>query len=158
MMVAAGHLQLSYDSFGRLLLTLPEGAKHLGVVPVRCFPFSDPTRWISFCEAEGREVYCLADMDELPAEIRMLLEADLARREFVPVIQQIHHVSPGAEPTEWEVATDRGATRFTLNNEDNIRRLGLQAAIITDAHGVRYLIPNLEALDVASRKILRRYL
>jgi Domain of unknown function (DUF1854) len=151
-------IQLAYDAFGRLQLTLPEGCSHVGVVPVRCFPFTDPTRWISFCDTTGHEVHCLADMARLPAETRTLLESDLARREFVPVIRQIHSVSPGAEPTEWDVVTDRGKTNFKLTSEDHIRRLGAQAAIVTDAHGVRYLIPSLESLDVVSRRILRRYL
>jgi hypothetical protein len=157
-MVHAGILELAYDSFGRLLLTLPDGTSHTGVIPVRCFPFTDPTQWISFCDADGHEVFCLTGMSELPTETRKLLEADLARREFVPVIQTIRSVSPGAEPTEWDVVTDRGDTRFTLTSEDQIRRLGLQSAIVTDAHGVRYQIPSLEALDVSSRRILRRYL
>jgi hypothetical protein len=151
-------IRLSYDPFGRLVLTLPNRESHVGVWPVRAFPFSAPAQWISFCDEQGHEVYSLPELSELPEETRLLLEADLARREFVPVIQRIDSVSPGAEPTEWNVVTDRGETCFTLNNEDHIRRMGLNAALITDSNGVRYLIDDLEALDAASRRILRRYL
>lgn len=158
MMTTPRALRLSYDAFGRLCLTLPDGASHVGVLPIRCYPFSDATKWISFCDADGHEVYCLTDLAELSPETRTQLEADLARREFLPVISQIHHVSAGAEPTDWEVDTDRGPTKFTLTSEDDIRRLGPQSAIVTDSHGVRYLIRHIDALDVASRRILRRYL
>lgn len=158
MALVAESLELDYDPFGRLVLTMPSGEKHAGVVPVRAFPFAAPTAWISFCDDQGREVYCLNDLSELTAAVRQTLEADLARREFVPVIRKIFSVSPGAEPTTWYVATDRGETRFELTSEDSIRRMGNSGALVVDSYGIRYRIPDLEGLDPASRKILRRYL
>lgn len=149
---------LEYDDFGRLVLTVPSGARHVGVIPVRGFPFSAPSTCISFCDGNGREVYFLADLAQLRPAARELLEADLARREFIPRIQKIYSVSTGAEPTDWHVMTDRGETRFVLNNEDSIRRLGVSGALITDSHGVRLKIDDTRLLDSTSRRILRRYL
>ena len=151
-------LRLSTDPFGHLVLTLPTGQMHVGVVPVRSFPFSAPTEWISFCDKHGHEVYCLADVALLDPDTRAALEAELARREFIPVIQTIHSVSAGAEPTDWHVTTDRGESRFSLTSEDHIRRMGPNAALIADSHGIRYLIRDLTGLDARSRKVLRRYL
>jgi len=150
-------MQLEYDPFGKLVLTLPTGERHAGVWPIRGFPFSAPSQWISFCDEHGKEVFCLTDMAELSPPTRTLLEADLARREFIPVIRRIHSVSAGAEPTEWHVTTDRGDTQFMLTTEDHIRRMD-PAVLISDSHGVRYLIADLATLDPASRRILRRYL
>ncbi len=149
---------LSQDARGRLILTLPTGEVFAEVVPVRCFPFSDADRWISFCDERGGEVFCLPDPSLLNPKARALLETELSRREFVPVIRRIHSVSAGAEPTLWHVETDRGGTRFTLPSEDNIRRLGPSGAVITDIHGVRYRVADLRALDAHSRKLLQRYL
>jgi hypothetical protein len=149
---------LEYDSFGGLVLKTPNGVRHRGVVPVRGFPFSAPTACISFCDDDGREVFFLPDLAQLPKPVRELLEADLARREFIPRIRTIYSVSAGAEPTDWHVLTDRGETRFVLNNEDGIRRMGPSGALITDSHGVRLRIDDTRALDPASRRILRRYL
>lgn len=157
-MSIAESIRLSRDAFGHLVLALPSGQVHAGVVPVRSFPFTAPREWISFCDDHGREVYCLPHLNLLAAETRAALEADLARREFIPVIRRIHSVSPGADPTDWHVSTDRGETRFTLNSEDQIRRMGPNAALITDSHGIRYLLADLTALDVGSRRLLRRYL
>jgi hypothetical protein len=151
-------LRLGHDPFGRLVLTDPDGQTHVGLTPVRGFPFSAPTEWISLCDADGHEVVSVADIRQLPPEPRALLEAELARREFIPVIRRIHRVSPGAEPTDWHVETDRGETRFQLTSEDHIRRLDSNRALITDSHGVRYQIPNLTTLDPQTRRILRRYL
>lgn len=150
--------RLEYDPFGRLVVTLADGETHVGVVPARAFPFSAPDEWISFCDEHGREVCCLASLAPLSAEVRRTLEADLAQREFIPRIERIESVSAGAEPTDWQVVTDRGPVQFTLTSEDHIRRLGPKGAIITDMHGIRYRIVDLAALDAHSRRILRRYL
>ncbi len=149
---------LEYDAFGRLILTAPDGAQHRGVVPVRGFPLSAPTACISFCDEKGREGYFLPDLAQLQQPVRALLEADLARREFMPRIRAIYSVSAGAEPTDWHVLTDRGESRFVLNNEDNLRRMGPWGALITDSHGVRLRIDDTRTLDPASRRLLRRYL
>lgn len=151
-------IELAYDEFGRLVLTTLDGDSHAGVVPVRGFPFSAPTVCISFCDEQGHEVCFLPDMAGLSAAAKKLLEADLARREFIPVIRGIHSVSAGAEPTDWYVVTDRGEARFVLSNEDSIRRMGEHGALITDSHGVRFRIDDMRSLDPASRRILRRYL
>jgi hypothetical protein len=151
-------LSLAYDAFGRLVLTLPAGERHCGVVPVRGFPFSAPGTCISFCDAHGHDVFFLTDLSQLAPAVRQLLEDDLARREFIPVIRGIYDVSAGAEPTDWHVLTDRGETRFVLNNEDNIRRMGSHGALITDSHGIRFRIDDSRTLDATSRRILRRYL
>jgi hypothetical protein len=151
-------LSLAYDPFGRLVLSLPSGEQYCGVVPVRGFPFSAPGTCISFCDEQGHEVFFLTDLAQLSPATRQLLEADLARREFIPVIRSIDSVSAGAEPTEWHVLTDRGETRFVLNNEDSIRRMGSHGALITDSHGIRFRIEDTRALDAISRRVLRRYL
>ncbi|MFN0051542.1 MAG: DUF1854 domain-containing protein [Planctomycetales bacterium] len=151
-------MALAYDPFGRLTLTIPSGETHLGVVPVRGFPFSAPQEWICFVDAHGHEVGSITNLDELTQETRRLLEADLAQREFIPIIQHIFEVSPGAEPTQWRVQTDRGETSFELANEDNVRRLPPHGALVVDAHGVRFRIMDIDRLDAHSRRILRRYL
>lgn len=151
-------ISLDYDPFGRLVLSTPEGERHVGVYPVRAFPFSAPETCVAFCDEQGHEVYFLPELAGLDAKTRELLAADLARREFIPVIRRIVSVSPGAEPTEWHVETDRGEARFTLVSEDSIRRMGASGALITDSHGIRFRIDDSRALDPHSNRILRRYL
>ena len=74
------------------------------------------------------------------------------------MVRRIVRISAPVEPSEWEVETDRGRTRFVLNSEDDVRRLSDHRALIFDAHGIRYLIPDLRALDGTSRRLLERYL
>jgi len=56
------------------------------------------------------------------------------------------------------VKTDRGPTSFVLKNEEAIRRLSSSRLLIADAQGVQYLVPDLHALDRASRKLIDRFL
>lgn len=152
------NLTLQLDALRRLVLTLPTGETFVDVAPLRCFPFSAADAWISFCDERGHELCCLEDPAVLAPDARELLDAELARREFIPQIRRIHGVSAGADPTTWHVETDRGETRFVLPSEDNIRRLGADGAVLTDSHGVRYRVLAMKSLDAGSRRILRKYL
>jgi len=151
-------IQLQLDAFGRLVLTLPDGLVVVGVTPVRGFPFTSSTEHISLCDETGREVVCIGDLEELPAPTKELLEQELARREFVPIIRRIVDIQPAAEPSIWQVETDRGIAQFKLTSEDHVRRLGAHGALIADAHGVRYRVLDAARLDAHSRRMLNRYL
>lgn len=155
---AAGTFGLSHDAWGRLVMIDSDGRRHVGVEPVRAFPISDGEHWISIVDGEGRELACVHDVAQLPAQTRQILEEDLARREFVPVLQRIYGVSSESAPAEWDVQTDRGRTRFTLNSEDDLRRLGPYSALVIDVNGIRYVIEDMRAFDAPSRRILERYL
>ncbi|MFL5245361.1 MAG: DUF1854 domain-containing protein [Gemmataceae bacterium] len=148
---------LHQDSQGRLVLNIA-GREYVGVNPVRAFPFTDPSHGVAICGAEGHEFIWIEDLQSLSAPIRRVLEEQLAQREFVPVVRRILAVSAAVEPSEWEVETDRGRTKFQLNNENDIHRLKEHGALLTDSHGIRYLIPDVRILDSASRILLERYL
>jgi hypothetical protein len=156
--VAVGRIRLDRDRWGRLVLFRADGKLHTGIEPVRAFPFSDPKPWISLRNAEGQEIHWIEHLTELDVHSRAVLEDELAQREFVPVICKIQHISTQTEPSEWTVETDRGVTRFALNSEDDVRILRARRVLILDANGMRYLIPNVRALDAASRRLLDRYI
>jgi hypothetical protein len=148
---------LERDVFGQLVLTDADGLKWSGVEPARAFPISCPEEWVSLCDAEGHEVLCIRELDKLPTDLRNVLEEELSRREFVPLIKRILKVADDTDPSQWEVETDRGTTTFLLDSEDDVRRLGTHRAIFIDMHGIRYLIPDTRNLDSHSRRILERY-
>ena len=80
-------------------------------------------RGISLCDSTGHELVWIDDLSELPDPIRQLLQDDLARRAFLPILTRIVRVTNPVEPTEWEVETDRGPTRFVLNSDEDVHRL-----------------------------------
>lgn len=151
-------VQITRNSFGRLVLTLADGTVHEGMVPVRAFPLAAPTEGISLVSTEGREVLWIAQLEELPQAQRELLEQELAGREFVPTVLRIASVSSFSTPSIWHVDTDRGPTRFVLKGEEDIRRLGQGALLIASAEGISFRIADRWALDRKSRGVLERFL
>jgi hypothetical protein len=100
----------------------------------------------------------VTDSAELDPKTRDQLAAELARREFIPLILGILRVVQGGVSTQWFVKSDRGDTSFELTSEDNIRRMGSEGALLVDSHGIRYRIASLPQLDARSRRILRQFL
>lgn len=149
---------LSRNAFGRLVYTPAQGEAQVGVVPVRAFPIAAPDEGLSIVSAEGHELAWVARLSALPQDMQTLLNDELASRDFAPVIARITAVSTFATPSTWSVETDRGATRFVLKTEDDIRRLGQGKLLITAGHGVGFVVPDMGALDKASRRLLERFL
>jgi hypothetical protein len=129
-------LQLCRDSFGKLVLTLADGRRHVGVAPVRAFPIQAPDEGISLMTTDGREVAWIPSL----------------------VINAIRAVSSYATPSTWQVGTDRGDTSFVLRGEEDIRRISADTLLISDSHGIHFLLRDVQALDRQSRRILDRFL
>ena len=157
-MTTTADFQLHRDTFGRLTLIDSEGTAHTGVTTVRAFPISSPEDGIAIVDPYGHELAWIDRVDDLPAELRALVEGELASREFMPIISRIVDVSGHATPNTWKVVTNHGDTQFVLKGEEDIRRLGIQGLLIADSHGIHFLIRDRYALDAHSRKILDRFL
>lgn len=149
---------LRRDGWGRLILKWDDGREVHSVHPARCFPLTDPDRWISIFDSDGQEVVSIDSIAALSEETRALLLAELSEREFMPVVKRIVSVSSEHLPCDWVVETSRGPTTFVLDSEDHLRKLEGNRVIITDSHGVRYEIPDRQALDAGSQRLLRKFL
>ena len=151
---------IARNPMGRLVCTLPDGSEHTGVTPVRAFPIGAPDEGLSLVSAEGREIVWVDRLSHLPAAQRVLIEEDLAAREFMPAIRRILGVSTFSTPSTWQLDTDRGPAELVLKAEEDIRRLpGAQAALlITSGHGIVFKVPDLRAMDRHSRRLIERFL
>ena len=154
----AAPFHLQFDPFGRLMLTLADGSEHHAVVVVRAFPIAAANEGISILSHEGKELAWIDHLDELPDHERQLVLQALQAREFMPEILRLDSVNSFSTPSVWQVHTDRGATEFVLKGEEDIRRLNVNTLIISDAHGVQFLIRHLPSLDRHTRKLLDRFL
>jgi hypothetical protein len=144
-------LELSKNSFGRLVFGKTE------VVPIRAFPVTSPRSGISLADSNGKELAWIENLDDLEEGDRKLVEEALQAREFLPEILRLSSVSRHAAPCEWRVETDKGKTAFTLDSEDDIRRVSSHL-VVTDSHGVSFLIKDPAALDRHSRRLLASFL
>lgn len=150
---------LERNTHGRLVLTMPDGKVHTGVLPVRAFPIAAPQEGISIVGTDGHELMWIDHLADVPEHSRSLIEEELAVREFAPTIQKICAVSSFSTPSTWDIETDRGAAQLVLKAEEDIRRLvGRTCLLITGSDGVQYRIPNTTALNRASQRFLERFL
>ncbi len=154
----ANDFRLTRNAAGRLVFTSAEGTSHEGVVPVRAFPISAPEEGVSLLGEDGHELQWIASLSDMPEEARLLIETELAQREFMPEITGIRKVSSFATPSRWQVSTNRGDTELLLKAEDHIRRLTHTTLLITDGHGVSFLVRDIGAMDHHSRRLLDRFL
>ena len=150
---------LQRDSFGKLIWTTDENQRSEGVVPVRAFPIQSPEVGISLVNLDGEEVAWIEELSAVPEPAQTLIRNELARREFMPVISHIIGVASFSTPCTWNVKTDRGDTAFVLRGDEDIRRIGSEGTLlISDSHGIQYLVRDHFALDARSKKILDRFL
>jgi hypothetical protein len=149
--------EIRRNPWGRLVLIESTGREHVGVEPIRAFPITAPQNSLSLVDATGHEIATIDDYRQLSPQSVALLEEELGRRDFIPVIQRIISVAADVDPSEWNVITDRGPTQFCLDSDEDLRRVGLYRALLVDSHGIRYLIADIRALDQASQRILDRY-
>ncbi len=150
--------ELTRNSFGQLILTLPQGRVVQGVMPVRAFPVQSPEQGIALMDTDGHEVVWLDALSDVPQPAQGLIRDALESREFMPEIQAIVSVSSFSTPCTWVVKTDRGDTQFVLRGDEDIRRLAGQTLLVSDSHGIHFLIRDLDKLNKDSRKILDRFM
>ncbi len=149
---------LSKNTFGQLCLRTEDGQFYEQVLPVKAFPISLPGECIALVDRDGHELVWLENLNQISAENQVIIKEELANREFMPVLTRISEVSSFATPSTWTVETSRGATQFVLKGEEDIRRISKDTYLISDNHGVQYLIENIQLLDKHSRRLLDRFL
>jgi ATP-binding cassette, subfamily B, bacterial len=136
------------------LLSLEVAGERRTVSARRCFPLTEPERFIGILDERGHEVACVEHPAELSEESARALAVALAKSELLPRIERISSVRSEATASRFSVVTDRGPRDFLVEQEDHIRRLPDGRHLITDRHGMRYLVPTIETLDAKSRKLL----
>ena len=149
---------LSRNAYGKLICTPADGGPAEEVTPVRAFPIDTECEDISLVGPGGHEVAWIPRLADLPSAARDLVREELGHREFMPEIQRIVQVASYVTPTTWTVRTNRGEARLWLKSEQDIRRISQSKLLISDGHGIHFLIRDLERLDRASRRILDRFL
>ena len=149
---------LQRDAWGRWVLTLTDGQEHVPVTVVRAYPVSAPDEGVAVMDAEGHELWWCDRLADQPQALAQALREALQEREFLPEIFRLVSVSSFATPSEWVVETSRGQTRLTLKAEEDIRRLSRGVLLLSDSHGVQYLIREPQRWDRHARRLLDRFM
>lgn len=152
------NIEFDQSPSGRWFYVSAEGVRHDHVMAVRSFPVAAPSEGIALVDVDGKELLWIAHLDQVNAEARAKIQMAMTQREFMPEILKLYGVSGFVTPSTWEIETDRGRTSLLLKGEEDIRRLSGTVLLVTDGHGVQFLIRDLAKMDRYSRKLLDRFL
>ncbi|HTQ02780.1 MAG TPA: DUF1854 domain-containing protein, partial [Polyangiaceae bacterium] len=139
------------------LVAIEDGGARTRVFPRRCFPLTHPHHFVALVDERGHERLCIEDPRTLGAEGETALLAALRTGTFLPVVRRIERVTALDARWEWHVETDRGHVSFIVEQEEHVRALEDGRYLLTDSHGMRYLIEAPERLDATSRRLLSRF-
>lgn len=144
---------------GVLRLTIGEERSYWKVQVYRCFPLTDPNRYISVRDAMNREIGLISDLSELPPESKKVVKEELERRYLIPVVKRIISIKERMGILMWEVESERGYRRFlTRASQEGIEQPEPHRCVLVDLDGNRYYIPDITALDPISFSLLKKWL
>jgi hypothetical protein len=124
------------------------------VRPVRCFPWSNPGRFISLRDDKDREVAFVGDPGDLDEPSRAVLVEELAQAGFVLHVSRILEVREELEIRIWKVQTREGLRTFQTGRDEWPRPLPDGNLLLSDVAGDLYLVPRAADLDPTSRRVL----
>lgn len=143
---------------GFLCLKIGE-TDHKRVKLSRVLPFSEPYRYISVADMEGKEIGILRDTDSLPAEQAVLVKRELDNRYYCPAVTEIASIKEKMGYFYFDVKIGDYKKVFAAKDiSKSIKMLDDQCIIITDVDGNRYLIEDVWAIDAKSRRRIEPYL
>ncbi len=143
------------NQFNELVVKEEGGVTLENVTPVRSFPLTAPTKYISFTSSDGDDLALLEDVEQLDRASRLVLEEELEKRYFIPCILRVISLKNRFGVLSFEVETDRGVRSFDVRERDDIRHLpGTTRVLIRDVDGNRYDIPDTMQLDATSQALL----
>ncbi len=140
-------------------LSMTDGRVFEDLEPRRLFPLTDTEHYITLLDSKEREVALIKSMSELDDDSRAALEGCFEEYYLIPHITQVLGIEDKFGTLTFHVMTDRGEISFRIRNRhSDIKMLyGTTRVLVRDADDNRYEIPNFDALDRHSKRLLFSY-
>ena len=120
----------------------------------RCFPWSEPAKFLSLRDADDEEFALVGAVDELPEASRAVLLQAVAEAGFVLEVVGIDDIDEEVEIRTWRVRTRQGTRTFQTRLDDWPAEVPGGGVLIRDVSGDLYHVAEPERLDARSRKWL----
>ncbi len=145
-------LKIEWRADGQLLASR-NGSEQV-VRITRCFPWSQPDRYVSLRDDDENEVALIDNLTDLDEDSRKAIVVALAEAGFVLEIEKVIAIMEDFEIRSWEVMTRQGPRKFQTALDDWPIAVPGGALVIRDVSGDLFFIDDPEALDEPSRKLL----
>ena len=121
----------------------------------RMFPITGLTKYIALLDNEGNEIAVIRNIDDLMPESKKVVENCLREYYMIPRITRFIKMSERFKIWMWTAETDKGTCTFEIRNHlTAIKPLYDGRVLIKDANDNRYEIPDVNALDNKSKKMI----
>lgn len=138
---------------GRIWLSRP--GQEAAVDIVRCFPWTEPERFLSLRDAHGNELAFVTELGELDGDSQRALALGLARRGFVLEVVAVLALEEDFELRSFVVRTPNGERRFQTALDAWPRLVEGGGLALEDVYGDLYQIPRASQLDARSLELLQ---
>ena len=123
----------------------------------QAFPLSFDSRYITFFDQEDEYLGIVADPGACDEETGRIIRDEIEWRYFRPKINRVVDMEGRGGTSFFSVETDRGEVKIPMRDlREGMMELSPGRILITDEHGNRYEIPDLDRLDRRSRRLIRR--
>jgi hypothetical protein len=140
---------------GRVRMEIEGDRGIIHVRVARCFPLSRPGRYIGFRDEADKDIGTVVEPSELDAESQRVVEEELKKRYFVPVITRIDEIREEFGVSYWTVDTDKGPREFVVRGlHDDIYEMEGNRILVIDVDGNRFDIPDYSVLDPKSYALI----
>ena len=150
-------VRLQLDQFQDLTLVLRDSRRYAPVRVLPTLPLSSPYAYVAFMDRDGQEIGFLKDARRLDRKSLAVLESELDKAYYLPIITRIYSVERAFPGSDWHVETDRGERRLKLRFQRESRSIGGGRILLVDVEGMKYLVRNHRHLDAQSRQLLEEF-
>lgn len=131
------------------------GEKLTALEPRRLFPLSGLRNYITLLDSDLKEKAIIRSIDALMPESKAVIEECLETYYLIPRITAVLNIVEKFGILKWTIMTDRGERTIRIKNRhSDIKTLYDGRILIRDANDNRYEIPDVNALDKHSQKLL----
>jgi len=148
----AGELRLTRRADGRLWAARGDAERAVWVR--RCFPWSEPARFVSLRDDDQQEFALVRDPTDLDAASRRVLEEALVAAGFVFQITRVTAIEEEVDIRHWRVETRQGTRSFQTRLDTWPRVLQHGGLLVRDVAGDLYHLPDPTTLDRQSRALV----
>src|SRR5437870_9247823 len=145
----AGELRLTRRADGRLWAARGDAERAVWVR--RCFPWSEPARFVSLRDDDQQEFALVRDPADLDAASRRVLEEALVAAGFVFQITRVTAIEEEVDIRHWRVQTPGGTRSFPTPLDTWPRVLPHRGLLLRDGAGVLSRLYQPAAPDRPSR-------
>jgi hypothetical protein len=139
---------------GQLVVHL-NGEQHTDLRVRLAFPLEATEEFVGLFAADGTELGMLERVQDLDADSRAVLRAELDKVYFRPRVTAVGRLVEEQGVLRGEILTTSGPRQIEIRGwRENVRLLSRDRAMIEDVDGNRYLVDNWRTLPKLTREIL----